>query len=134
MQKENTLHLFKQEVLDTGADACLPSNLSDYWLETLSRQADEVLEGSGENSNSAALLAAILHILQAKNESATEIKVPLEKLFDFYQSYRIELGLEEVHRKTDIKYDPATLASIFTDRTVTTWRDDTWRGPQGASK
>jgi len=125
MQKETTLPRFEQ-VLENGADACLPRNLSDYWLETLSRQAEDMLDGSSESPTATELTAAIIQILQAKIETATEIQIPFEKLFEFFQRYRIELSMEEVHRKTEMKYEPATIVTIFTDRTVTTWRDDTW--------
>ena len=42
----------------------------------------------------------------------------IDKLFEHMQDYRIELALEEVRRKTDVSPEPATLESIFTNRSV----------------
>ena len=37
-------------------------------------------------------------------------------MFEYMQSYRLELALEEIRRKTEVKVVPATLETIFTDR------------------
>lgn len=43
----------------------------------------------------------------------------MNKLFDHLQTYRIELALEEIRRKTDVKASPVTIDTIFTNRSVT---------------
>jgi hypothetical protein len=57
-------------------------------------------------------------------ERAAMIEVPFEEFHAHVNRYRIELGFEEVHRKTDIKYNPATLETILTDREITTWKEE----------
>ena len=59
-----------------------------------------------------------MHILFAKN-GGREITESMNKLFDHLQTYRIELALEEIRRKTDVKASPVTIDTIFTNRSVT---------------
>jgi len=115
------LKRFKAEVIDQGAGAC-PCNLSDEWLQAVAQSAEDMMSGN-EAGNGSVALAAILTILMAK-QGADELTVSEEAMFARFQDYRIELGLEEVHRKTEVKYEPATLATIFTNRDVKTWRED----------
>lgn len=51
----------------------------------------------------------------------------MEDMFTYMQRFRIELALEEVSRKTDIKYEPATLDTILTERGGETWKDENWK-------
>ncbi|WP_221455198.1 hypothetical protein [Pseudomonas nitroreducens] len=60
-------------------------------------------------------LAAIFNFLFAKNASAIS-KLPLEHLFHHFKDYRLGLALAWVRIKTDVKAEPATLATIFTIR------------------
>ena len=86
----------------------------------MERYFDEI-EGSEDatgKDNMSLPLAAIVHILFAKN-SGEEIEASMEEMFKNFQDYRIELALEEVRRSTNIKTEPATIASIFTDRDLT---------------
>ena len=46
-------------------------------------------------------LAAIIHILFAKN-GGEEISESSEKLYEYFQDYRLELALEEITRKTHV--------------------------------
>lgn len=39
-------------------------------------------------------------------------------MFKYFQDYRIEIALESVRRRTDIKPEAATLETIFTERDV----------------
>ena len=63
------------------------------------------------------MMGALLGILFAKNLGA-EVSVSLDTLFEHMQSYREELALEEISRKTDVKVAPATLETILTNRVV----------------
>lgn len=116
------LHLLREEVTSQSPAAALPCNLSDYWLELTARDLEETVgEGchSGESSNKygAAPLALIIHILSGKL-GRRHFEFSVDKLFEYYCDYRIEINLEIVNRKTNIKIEPATLETIFTDRTV----------------
>lgn len=113
MSGENDLlQRFKLEVLDQGPEACLPVNLSEEWRETLSQVIERYLD---DDSQFSLVVGALLGILFGKNPGA-EVTVPLDTMFEYMQSYRLELALEEIRRKTEVKVVPATLETIFTDR------------------
>ena len=95
---------FKTEVIDQGAGACLPRNLSDKWLQAVAQSAEDMMSGT-EAGNGSVALAATLTILMAK-QGADELTVSEEAMFARFQDYRIELGLEEVHRKTESSTSP----------------------------
>lgn len=38
-----------------------------------------------------------------------------EKLYEYFQDYRLELALEEITRKTRVAADAATIETIFTN-------------------
>lgn len=121
MTSDNTdLTRFKKEVLYYGAESCLPKNLSHYWLDRLSMQANTLLveEHSVEEQSCPEIFAALIFLLFHKNQPEAEIQVSLEELFKHCQHYAIELSLEEVHRKTNVKYEAATLDTILTERRV----------------
>lgn len=124
MVGNSTLIKFKKEVSDFGAEACLPANLSDKWIDYL----DEELRVLGdtdsaaiENFNPLCAMAAIVTILCAKH-SKGGVKIAHDKIFDNMIEYRIEIGLEIVHRRTNIQYESATLNNIFTKRTIECWK------------
>lgn len=123
MDKDAIVGKFNDEVIKSGPEATLPVNLSDFWLTTLLRYLEEVFENddSPENDDDSGALSlpllAVLHIVFAKN-GGKEISISMDKLFEHMQDYRIELALEEVRRKTDVSPEPATLESIFTNRSV----------------
>lgn len=113
------MDLLQKEILDKPAEAALPCNLSDFWLGELAIALEVAIESSpdAENSQLAAPLALIGHILTTKN-GGKEMSVTWEELFKHFNDYRIEIALEEVSRRTDIKSNPATLETIFSDRDV----------------
>jgi hypothetical protein len=114
------LKKFKVEVCDQGPEACLPRNLPDDWLSVVARSTEDMVNGDSKGTGAIAL-AAIVNILCAK--LGTEgVNMSHEELYQRLQDYRIELALEEVHRKTEVKYEAATLVTIFTHRDVKTWR------------
>jgi hypothetical protein len=104
MANPNLLALFRDEVLLTGPESSLPSNLSQFWLEELRviwryfRQFELGFRCRRRISTSLPL-AAIIHILFAKN-GGEEISESSEKLYEYFQDYRLELALEEITRKT----------------------------------
>jgi hypothetical protein len=121
---------FIEEVVSRGAEACLPRNLSDEWLLAATHSAEEILEGlvppkrsSDADPPGTIALAAIMCILKAKNASGDALNVSHKRLYGYVKMYCIELSLEQIHRRTDIKYEPASLNSILTKRDVTTWKE-----------
>ena len=117
----------KMELLDKESAACLPRNLSNEWLEYLAQSAEKMLEGDEGESDAIrkeASLAVVVRLLDAKSPGrAAVIEVPIEGLYQYVQRFRMELALEQVHRNTDVKYEPATLETILTEREVKTWRE-----------
>ncbi|MGY2361094.1 hypothetical protein ACW9IO_00910 [Pseudomonas azotoformans] len=113
---EDLLKSFSKEVMRNGPESTLPCNLSDHWLEVLSTQMEDFFENDSDECLSLPLMA-VLHILFAKNEGAA-ISETHDRLFDHLCNYRIELGLEEIRRKTHVSVEPANLESILTNRSV----------------
>ena len=127
-QHDNEFAKFKEEVLDQGPESCLPKNLAHFWLGKLSTQANILLKDGTPPGNTryTELLAALIQILFHKNTNRSEhaIEVALTELFEHCQNYAIELSLEEVYRKTEMKYNAATLDTILTNRDVNIWQDE----------
>ncbi len=125
------------EDVNTASDA-LPCNLDDYWLDRIALDLEALLvdeenqeeEGKKEEvqPNLSASLFLILNILEYKEEKAgnfsCKIEVSTEDLFRYFRDYLLEVSLTIVSRSTDIKVEPATLDTMFTDRKVTMRRDD----------
>jgi len=117
LMSEDLLKLFSTEVMQNGPESTLPCNLSDQWLEVLSAQLEDFFENDLDECLSLPMMA-VLHILFAKNKGEA-ISETHDRLFDHLCNYRIELGLEEIRRKTDVSVEPASLEAILTNRTVT---------------
>ncbi|GAA3972236.1 hypothetical protein [Allohahella marinimesophila] len=116
MKKNELIHRFKAEVLDIGPESSLPSNLSDEWLEVLLTQSEAYAE-MDEDVRPTVLVAAVLHILFAKN-GINEVSIEGSEIIYRMQEYSVELAIEEIGRKTEFKGNPATLETIFTSRIV----------------
>ncbi|WP_369989392.1 hypothetical protein [Pseudomonas xanthosomatis] len=123
MNKDYMLKRFQEEVMRKGSDATLPSNLTDFWLEKLQDSLQRVFECLGDDSGSdndgsmSLVLAAIIHILFAKNGGLVT-EASMEEMFKYFEDYRVELALEAIRRKTNVQVEPATINSIFTSREV----------------
>ena len=123
--KNYSLQSFKKEVTDTGVGACLPKNLSNKWLSYLSEQIEDMLfDNESEHESYAEVTAAVIFLIQEKEIEKDAFSISYEDLYDYFDKYRIELSLETVHRQTKIKYEAATLDTIFTERDVKIWRTE----------
>lgn len=112
------LERLRLEVLSREPAAALPCNLSSEWLALLARDLDRVVEAPAETSSNdflAAPLAVIFHLLMGKS-GGKPYEVENEALLKYCSDLRLEIALETVSRRTDIRSDPATIATIFTDR------------------
>ena len=124
MSEKHILARFNDEVMASGPAATLPINLSDYWLTEIQLNLERFFESieptkKTEDQISMALpLAAIMHILISKT-GGEAVEVSFEEMFRHFEDYRIELALEEARRHMGVTAEPATLASIFTNRDVT---------------
>lgn len=122
MDKISVTEKFKQDVLVHGAEACLPANLSEYWLRYLSEELN-ILDNMSdaaedENADMSCSLAAVGTILHAQRGGGSMFSDTVDEVYDRIIDYRIEIGLETVSRRTEIKCEPATLDDIFKDRDV----------------
>jgi hypothetical protein len=122
------LYRFQREVTDQGPAACLPRALSDEWLFALIRSADALFDGEDQATAGALALAAVLTILQGTQRSDQLLSTDVLSRVKVINDFRIELALELAHRRTDVRYEWATLRTIFTNREVCTWREDPTTG------
>ena len=122
MSNSDLIDRFVTEVLHVSPESTLPCNLSDEWLNVLLEQSNKManLDQLDEEDNSSVcteLLAAVLHILMAKN-GFEKVSIEESELLQTIEQYTMELAIEEVSRRTDFKCEPATLETIFTNRQV----------------
>lgn len=110
-------------LLGRPGDAALPCNLTDQWLDLISRDLDVCLgdldadSETPSKSHLAAPLALIVHLLFAKQGGA-QVKLAFEELDQYLIDLRIEVALEQVTRRTNFSASRATVQTIFTKRTV----------------
>lgn len=114
------LNRLKHEVLDFGPNATLPCNLPDAWLSMIARDLEMLFQEKKEDHGYlTAPLAIVVHILHGKHgNKEKEISFSENELFKYLQDLQIEVSLEILRRNTDITPEPATLDTIFSDRTV----------------
>lgn len=107
---------FESDVVKKGAEACLPSNLTDEWLYQLLMAYESVYAGI-EGVTLSAHLRAIMEVMfyKLQTNKLTLEDSELKRLLD---DYRFELTIEELSRKSDIEANRADLSSIFTNRQV----------------
>jgi hypothetical protein len=115
------LSKLQQEVLSGPPEAALPSQLSDCWLELIARDL-EMTVGDGEpeeggGTYASAPLALITHLLFGKR-AGKEFALSYDEIYSLFCDLRVEISLEIVSRQTDIKVEPATLETIFSNREV----------------
>lgn len=110
------------EVLSGPPEAALPSQLSDYWLELIARDLEMTLGDDepeeGSEPYASAPLALIVHLYFGKRGGVV-LALNDDELYSLFCDLQIEISLEIVSRKTDIKAEPATLETIFSNREVT---------------
>lgn len=126
MPKPNTAQIqaFKSQVTDQGPEACLPSELENDWLIALIDAIDAMFEDDASSTDGALAIAALLTLLEGKRLAMGQMAIDDSMIQAMLSDYRIELALELVHRRTEAKYVPATMKTIFTHREVKTWRED----------
>lgn len=118
------LNKLAQDVLQgQSGDAALPCNLTDQWLDLISRDLDVCLgdldaeSETPSKSHLAAPLALIVHLLFAK-QGGGQVKLTFDELDRHLVDLRIEVALEQVTRRTNFSASRATVQTIFTKRTV----------------
>lgn len=107
----------KAEVIDKDPAAALPSNLSTEWLEQLDVSLELILcnLGRGADGHLAAPLALVVRLLFARSPTLA-VEVSENQLFRYIQDYYVEISIELLNRRTNIRTTSATMETIFTNR------------------
>jgi hypothetical protein len=117
VEKSNMERLSK-EVLNQGAEAALPCNLPDEWLDLLERDLEMILQ-EGDYSYLTAPLAILAHLMLHKNGgNGKKVTLSEEDLYNYLRYLHFEIALETVRRNTNIAPEPATMETILTNRDV----------------
>lgn len=119
------IYEFNEMVLKKGAKACLPVKLDTKWLDWLVNELAFLKEEGELSENSfppSCAISAVAEILMHRNRSI-ELQIQYKELLDTLVEYLFEIELERMRRNTDIRCEPATLDTIFTNRQVRLWKD-----------
>jgi len=120
------LNDFIDEVTSQGAEAVLPQNLDDEWLDDLYAAAVDFLravtaeetvaeaeEEMFDDEESMVLLTAVAEILQYQRDYHPEILIPEGELFEPLSCYALWVVYEYLARKVQMEIDPPTLETVF---------------------
>jgi hypothetical protein len=113
MKDEDTLRRLNDEVLTAGRGASLPSSLSDEWLQRASDSLESLMDDDQQDAGDCVGLALVLKTLHDKDPERRTMEIPAATLYEYLQTYLIEVGLEIVSRNTEIIATPATLEMMF---------------------
>lgn len=121
--EQSDISKLKKEVLDHGPEAALPANLPDVWIKLIARDLEMhrngAIEKNEDHSYLSAPLAIIIRILCGKNgKNEHEVRFSGKELLNFLDHLQFEIALEEIRRCSNMSLEPATLETIFTDRSV----------------
>jgi len=112
--KDGQFKQFAAEVLQQGADAVLPQNLPDRWLNALLEEAEIFQEEDSDiEETCAGLLSAVILILSQHRGHPDQMEIPVTTLLCCMSYYVMTLSGESVSRHTDIWVEPPTLENIF---------------------
>jgi hypothetical protein len=111
---------FGKEVLSGGALACLPINLDNYWLNLLKNELiflDSIEDDSEDFEVPYCAMTAVIKLMTAKHDGG-ETSINFSDIIDKLGEYYIEIRLEIIRRSTNFAIVPATIDSLFTQRTL----------------
>lgn len=122
------LNQFIDDVVSQGAEALLPQNLDEKWLDMLyvasknfltiavttggEIEEDQVLS----DVNSMMLLSSIVEIAQFQNNyepSGQPFEIPEDMIFEYISCYALAVVLETIARESDLSMEKPTLGNIF---------------------
>lgn len=118
----NMVNKLIAEIEKIGAAACLPRNLSDELLTHMEKEFDQLEARDDSGAPSCVLLGLI--IILSHRAGRKEIKIPAAEFHTKMEEYRMEIAFEKISRVTDIKYEPATLETIFKNRELKVWKEE----------
>ncbi|WP_455233452.1 hypothetical protein [Geopseudomonas aromaticivorans] len=103
------------EVISKGGQACLPCNLSDFWIDHLSQQLSELVSGATANPNIFAgdAILLVMAILAERGDLSGDEAVEDAVLVACLHELRLELALEALSRLLKRPVQPATIDTLF---------------------
>lgn len=119
---------FIDQVISKGADAALPQNLNEEWLDKIYIAAKNFLKTAAGNTpdqsdaeflgddNSLIMLSAVTDIAQHQKGYSPEEKtfeLPEEELFEYISCYSLSIIIESIVRETEIEIEQPTIETIF---------------------
>lgn len=119
---------FIDQVISKGADAALPQNLNEEWLDKIYIAAKNFLKTAAGNTpdqsdaeflgddNSLIMLSAVTDIAQHQKGYSPEEKtfeLPEEELFEYISCYSLSVIIESIVRETEIEIEHPTIETIF---------------------
>ncbi|GAB6094742.1 hypothetical protein JCM14469_09940 [Desulfatiferula olefinivorans] len=122
------LNQFIDDVISKGADAVLPQNLDQTWLDLIYVAAKNFLTiavtAGGEidedqvlsDANSMMMLSSIVEIAQEQSgyqPSDQPFDIPEDLMFEYISCYAMAVILESVDRESDLGLDKPTVSNIF---------------------
>lgn len=119
------LSKFSNEVLVRGADAVLPQNLSDFWLQTLQKCCDDFLDSNfavdqcseALDMGDPLLIACVHELLHRRRGSRSEVAA--DELAEHVTIYALSVTMETIRRQSDIAMAPPTVDNLLSiDRIV----------------
>lgn len=122
------INRFIDEVVSKGAEAVLPQNLEDQWLDmiyvaaknflstALTMNSDTPEEEILNDELSMMMLSAVVEIVQHQNgykQSGEPFEIPEEQIFECISCYALAIVVESIARESDIDLSPPSMDTIF---------------------
>ncbi len=122
------INRFIDEVVTQGAEAVLPQNLEDAWLDMIYVAAKNFLgtaltmtsetpeEEILSDELSMIMLSAVVEIVQYQNgykQSGEPFEIPEEQVFECISCYAMAIVVESIARESDIDITPPSIDTIF---------------------
>lgn len=122
------LNQFVDEVISQGAEALLPQELEEKWLDRMYVAAKNFLQMAMKpegviseedilnDINSMIMLSSIVEIAQHQSGYAPSdqpYEIPEDMLFEYISCYALAIVLESISRESGMGVDSPTLETIF---------------------
>jgi len=121
-----SINRFMDEIISRGAEAVLPHNLDEEWLERLFIAAknflaiavreEEFEEEPFGDENSMMLLSAVTELTQAQKSyvpGETEEQVDEGLFFEHLSCYSLSILFEAIRQQSEFTFEPPDTGSIF---------------------
>lgn len=122
------LNQFVDEVISKGAEALLPQELEEKWLDRMYVASKSFLKMAMKpqgvikeeeilnDINSMIMLSSIVEIAQHQSGYAPSdqpFEIPEDIIFEYISCYALAIVLESISRESGMSFDPPTIDTIF---------------------